>query len=108
MESACRNEEALKAGRRSLAVWAITSVALLILGILFATGTISGSKAPARRETALRDFESQRELQSQQASEEPWIAEKVAVSARPACLSRPDGLRASEKANCSNLDGCPY
>jgi len=101
-------EEALKAGRRSLAVWAITSVALLILGILFATGTISGSKAPARRETALRDFESQRELQSQQASEEPWIAEKVAVSARPACLSRPDGLRASEKANCSNLDGCPY
>jgi len=40
-------EEALKAGRNALAVWAITSVVLLILGILFATGTISGSKAPA-------------------------------------------------------------
>lgn len=40
-------EEALRAGRRSLAVWAITSVILVILGILFATGTISGSKAPA-------------------------------------------------------------
>jgi hypothetical protein len=40
-------EEALRAGRRTLAVWALTSLGLLILGILFATGTITGSKAPA-------------------------------------------------------------
>jgi hypothetical protein len=40
-------EAALKAGRRSLAVWALTSLVLLILGILFANGTITGSKAPA-------------------------------------------------------------
>jgi len=40
-------EEALRAGRNSLAVWAITCVVLLILGILFANGTITGSKAPA-------------------------------------------------------------
>ena len=39
-------EEALRAGRNSLAVWAITCVVLLILGILFANGTITGSKAP--------------------------------------------------------------
>ena len=40
-------EEALRSGRNALAVWAITSVVLLILGILFANGTITGSKAPA-------------------------------------------------------------
>ena len=40
-------EEALRAGRNSLAVWAITCVVLLILVILFANGTITGSKAPA-------------------------------------------------------------
>jgi len=40
-------EEALRAGRNSLAVWAITCVVLLILGILFANGTITGSEAPA-------------------------------------------------------------
>jgi hypothetical protein len=40
-------QEALRAGRNSLAVWAITCVVLLILGILFANGTITGSKAPA-------------------------------------------------------------
>jgi hypothetical protein len=40
-------EEALKAGRNALAVWALTSLVLLILGVLFATGTITGSKAPA-------------------------------------------------------------
>ena len=40
-------EEALRSGRNSLAVWAITCVVLFILGILFANGTITGSKAPA-------------------------------------------------------------
>ena len=40
-------QEALRAGRNSLAVWAITCVVLLILGILFANGTITGSMAPA-------------------------------------------------------------
>jgi hypothetical protein len=40
-------EEGLKAGRNALAVWALTSLVLLILGVLFATGTITGSKAPA-------------------------------------------------------------
>ena len=39
--------EALRSGRNALAVWALTSVVLLILGILFANGTIAGSKAPA-------------------------------------------------------------
>jgi len=38
-------EEALRSGRNALAIWAITSVVLLILGILFATGTISGLKS---------------------------------------------------------------
>jgi len=45
-------QEALRAGRNSLAVWAITCVVLLILGILFATGTITGSKAPAPEKPA--------------------------------------------------------
>ena len=40
-------EEALRSGRNALAVWALTSLVLLILGVLFANGTITGSKAPA-------------------------------------------------------------
>jgi hypothetical protein len=40
-------EEALRSGRNTLAVWALSSLVLFILGILFATGTITGSKAPA-------------------------------------------------------------
>ena len=41
------DEEASRAGRNALALWAITSVVLLILGVLFANGTFGGRKAAA-------------------------------------------------------------
>jgi hypothetical protein len=41
------DEEASRAGRNALALWAVTCVVLLILGVLFANGTFGGRKAPA-------------------------------------------------------------
>ena len=41
------DNEAKRAGQRSLAIWALASVVLLILGTLFANGTIGGQKAAA-------------------------------------------------------------
>ena len=41
------DDEAKRAGQRSLTIWALASVVLLILGTLFANGTIGGRKAAA-------------------------------------------------------------
>ena len=58
-------EEAERAGRRTLAVWAITSVVLLILGVLFGNGTIGGRKAPPPPQTSSAPAESQAPTGSQ-------------------------------------------
>ena len=45
------DDEAKRAGQRSLAIWALASVVLLILGTLFANGTVGGQKAAAPAES---------------------------------------------------------
>ena len=58
-------EEAERAGRRTLAVWAITSVVLLILGVLLGNGTIGGRKAAPPPQTSSAPAESQAPTGSQ-------------------------------------------